>query len=342
MMLAKLARWHQRSEGATAALFALLLPVIIGMAALTVDVAHAFVERRELQNAADAGALAAAAYLPTNNPAILNRARDAAIDYAGRNGAVIAPADVVFSSVRQTNDTVTVRTAGVVGFAFAGVLGVSFGAVSSRGAGQLGMLGALPNGGVMPWGIEEPVGGFDFGATYCLKLDSGNPNNQACQGPNQGNFHALDIDQLGNDSASTYEDRIINGSYNPIKVTDIRNVSRGNMSGPTAKGTGCQGNSGRISGNNDVFSDVVVVNDAGIHTVLDWNNPRIVLIPLVDFIGKDDAEILGFLVFFIEGCTPNGGVLGTFIETFIPDGEWSPVPVGGSGGASSRKLRLIE
>jgi hypothetical protein len=46
-------------------LYALLLPVLLGMAALVVDVGHAFVLKRHLQKSADAAALAAAFELPS-------------------------------------------------------------------------------------------------------------------------------------------------------------------------------------------------------------------------------------------------------------------------------------
>jgi hypothetical protein len=63
-------------KGAVIVLVAILLVVFIGMAALAIDVYHLFVVRNELQNAADAGALAGAKVLyyndtdndPDNNP----------------------------------------------------------------------------------------------------------------------------------------------------------------------------------------------------------------------------------------------------------------------------------
>jgi hypothetical protein len=50
-------------------MFALLLPALLGMAALVVDVGHAFVVKRHLQKAADAAALAAAFELPNTGNA---------------------------------------------------------------------------------------------------------------------------------------------------------------------------------------------------------------------------------------------------------------------------------
>jgi hypothetical protein len=53
-----------RQKGQTLVLIAIVLPVLLGMGALALDVAHLFVEKRHTQNAVDAAALAAASQLP--------------------------------------------------------------------------------------------------------------------------------------------------------------------------------------------------------------------------------------------------------------------------------------
>jgi Flp pilus assembly protein TadG len=68
-------------SGATAVMVALTLVVLLGIAALAVDVGYYLVQRTKAQTAADAGALAAASYLPDAIPS----ARAAAIDFATRN-----------------------------------------------------------------------------------------------------------------------------------------------------------------------------------------------------------------------------------------------------------------
>jgi hypothetical protein len=51
-------RYNRNQRGVTAILVALLMVVFLGLAALAVDISHLYVVRNELQNAADAGALA--------------------------------------------------------------------------------------------------------------------------------------------------------------------------------------------------------------------------------------------------------------------------------------------
>ncbi len=76
-----------RSRGAVAILVCFMLPIFMGIAALTIDLGVIYNTRADLQRAADAGALAAAAALANNQFASdpLGAARQAAIDMVGSN-----------------------------------------------------------------------------------------------------------------------------------------------------------------------------------------------------------------------------------------------------------------
>ena len=75
-----------REAGQVLILFTLLLPILLGMAGLVVDVGNAFAERRSLQKAADAAALAAA-----QDPA---HAHSIAQSYSAANGGPAATSAV--------------------------------------------------------------------------------------------------------------------------------------------------------------------------------------------------------------------------------------------------------
>ena len=109
-------RVRRREGGAVAILVALALAVLIGFAGIVLDLGRLFVNKTELQNAADACALAAASQLvcdPSAGPcpaAFLQDAEAAGIFVAARNtsdfqdGAVtIAPADVKFHTAIGPN-----------------------------------------------------------------------------------------------------------------------------------------------------------------------------------------------------------------------------------------------
>ena len=96
-------RQLQKEKGVIAILMALLLPILIGFGAFAIDISYRFLIRSELQNAADATALAAAACLYGRaNCGNLNSAkpdwttaRQSAIDYVSKNSAANIPlADV--------------------------------------------------------------------------------------------------------------------------------------------------------------------------------------------------------------------------------------------------------
>jgi len=333
----RLLRSITSDRGVSTVIFALTLPLILGMNAVVIDGTRVFVERRALQNAADAAALAAASYLPSTNPQVLAQAEQAAIQFAGLNGYQITPADITFDSDAVANDRVRVRTNQDIGFFFAQGFGISLGAVGSHGSAQIGTVGAVGHG-AMPWGVQEPADGFVFGDSYCLKLGSDGQGG-ACSGARQGNFYPIDIDDTGNSSANYYRDLIIYGSANKVRVGDIRNVNTGNMQGPTQQGTGCTGNNGRISGNNSTFEQVIADGESG-DLVLDWSNSRIILIPIVTYPSAHVAEITGFAAFFLDDCGPNGSVVGRFLQTGVPNAEWAPLGSGTDTG--TRVVRLVE
>ena len=85
-------RKRRDESGQALILFALGLAVLLGMAALTIDVGLAYVARRDMQNAADAAALAGADVLLEGQSSGV--AKNAARDLALQNGYDNAAADV--------------------------------------------------------------------------------------------------------------------------------------------------------------------------------------------------------------------------------------------------------
>ena len=93
-------RWgaRARQRGSAAVLFGLLLVVLCGFVALAVDAGHLFKVRAELQNAADAAALAGVRDL-NGTTAHFAAARAASQAYAQANGADGTPVTVSASDV---------------------------------------------------------------------------------------------------------------------------------------------------------------------------------------------------------------------------------------------------
>lgn len=96
-----------RTEGGQAAVVSVLfMTIVLGMAALVLDVGAWFREHRRLQAAADAAALAGAQLLP-DDPA---QAVAVAHEYARKNDATLAPADVAVATRVMPNDTIAVES----------------------------------------------------------------------------------------------------------------------------------------------------------------------------------------------------------------------------------------
>jgi Flp pilus assembly protein TadG len=109
----------RRDEGQVLIQTTIMLLVLLGFVALAVDVGHVYGERRRLQNAADAGALAGAYELCRLSPADVARAR--AIEYMERNGVpadeiaeddVVIEGNVVNVTAQETTDTFLAGFAG--------------------------------------------------------------------------------------------------------------------------------------------------------------------------------------------------------------------------------------
>jgi Flp pilus assembly protein TadG len=110
----------KNERGQAIVLTVLALVVLLGMAALVLDVGAWFHQKRHLQATADAAALAGAQLLPTNP----GGAQAQAITYANKNGGGVAGGDVNVSSSRAGNDTIAVKAKKTNNGIFSRVLGV--------------------------------------------------------------------------------------------------------------------------------------------------------------------------------------------------------------------------
>lgn len=90
----------KNEDGQVLVLFALLIVVLMGFAALVIDVGMVALQKTNLQNAADAAALAGAQDLPT-----VGTAKSTAVAFAGKNGLKATQ-----NGVKKDGDTVTVTT----------------------------------------------------------------------------------------------------------------------------------------------------------------------------------------------------------------------------------------
>jgi hypothetical protein len=136
-----------REAGQVLVQVAILVGVLFAFLALALDGGHFYVERRRMQNAADAGALAGARELCFGNP---SQAEDAATNYAiDRNGAQWATATV------QGAVTVSVVAGETMDTFLAGLMGIWTADVRAEAAAVCA--GAVVAGGISPLAFKYDV-----------------------------------------------------------------------------------------------------------------------------------------------------------------------------------------
>lgn len=108
-------------HGQATVLTAVMLVVLLGMAALVLDIGAWYRADRAAQSTADAAALAGAQALPSSP----SNADTLAIQYADKNGSGVSLGDIAVSSGRMPNDTIRVNLSRPSGGVFTKLFGVS-------------------------------------------------------------------------------------------------------------------------------------------------------------------------------------------------------------------------
>jgi len=312
-------------RGQVVIMVAMLLAVFGGMVALAIDVGAMTADRRDLQNAADAIALAASLELPDEAAAM-----DAAEEWAAKNDIDLARMTVTFVAQNpptEPNPKVIVEVADTHNFVFAPLIGINSAEVGADAA----AIRTSPGGSnaLMPWTVKKAVKDAAVpGQSLVLKYDANNVQT--------GNFGAIRIDGNG---ANVYRDTIKWGSENGLCADSVAdcpypfqtNTETGNMTGPTRVGTDYRVDN--TSGACDEWGEVVQVNPDGTQGLKAACNPfgnggnpnslQVVVIPIINDLcnGNCTVTIKEFALFFLEGygdggCTGNDcEIKGRFINS---------------------------
>lgn len=196
MAVVRGSRGHRRKgceRGQMMVLFVLALAVLLGFTAMSIDVGLFLHQRRDLQNDADAAALAGAGYLPDENLAV-QKAQEWVNKNFDDGDEVVKSIQV--STYRAPNDRITVEVEQEVSFVFGRALGLV-----SETMGASATAGRVPvvAGCVAPWAIQGIVNdagtdyGLDSDALYIFHLSAGDWETP-------GNFGALGIYGSGTDA----------------------------------------------------------------------------------------------------------------------------------------------
>jgi len=331
-----------RSErGAVIIFFAFFMILMLGFAALSADLAKLMVTRTQLQNAADAAALAGASAVDFELGAIdpdtaLARAQDTAVrNRAFRSEATpveLRAQDVEFPTPLRVRVTArrTVDAGGSMITHLAQVLGIPSLEMTADATAEADTTGRVCDGLVPMGPVEPPQSGWfdpDCSKTYELKVGAGEGE--------QGNYELLEFPDCNQGPCAGMEGGaaircLAEHGYGCCLDQDqeFTLTEPGNKVGPFRQGMGA-----RFDADTDQREGICYSEYRG-------NGQRVLPVPIIesyDVNGKKFVRIIKFSAFFMkERPRGNGTLTGQFIHDIIP-GEG-----GGRGGGTLFVLRLVE
>jgi hypothetical protein len=302
-------------RGQAIVLMTLSLVVIMGMAALVLDVGNWFHTKRRLQGTADAAALAGAQLLPNDS----SGAQSQALAYANKNGGDVAGANITVTSTVLPNDTISVRARKTDPGIFSGILGIASADIDARAKARVGPPSRAKYVAPMVVYCDHPLihncngnSTPDFFSNTTMDYDPmGAP----------GAFGMLNLGGESNPGASEEADWILHGFNKYLGLGNYR-------SDPGAK-----------------FSS------SNIQDALEVRRGTVLLFPVFRVLGgtgqNAEYEIIGWIGFHLNTYEVHGNnaTLHGYFTEFIAQGILASTGGGESGPSSSfgvKSIQLIE
>lgn len=315
-----------RESGQTIGMLAVFITVLLGMCVLAIDVGSWYQQKRSVQSAADAAALAGASQLVVSTSAATTQAQT---QYA-KNGLNSDTVTYTVTTDLVANDSVTVTASRSVSNWFGRVFGVNSTTITATSRATIESYTAVPaNANVVPWGIMKNA--FVPGQSYSIYTDGSSPNNGALS-MNTWTGSVCN----GTSGGADYKNEISGAlSICPVSVGDTIPVKTGQNAGPTS-----QGIDSRIT-SWDPVSAIATVGANGAATIIKPSSPQLVLLPVVVNAadgstnwpaGSGNVKVVGFALFVITGYTQNGKqVQGEYITAQMSNTTWTTGAWTGTG-----------
>lgn len=318
-------------QGVTLPLLALMTVALLGMVALSVDIGTLTLQRRRLQNAVDAAALAGAQELPDSTSAADSKATGW-LSKNGVGGSDVSTVTITSSKAttyitnNNIKDTIQVQSRRTVNFGFAKALKIAKGNTTTTAKVQIGSI--VGGTGIMPFGLLDLNGkntdGFGYTFNQQVKLEQ--PPGNAF-GP--GNYGLLALDgKGGNDLRDVISQ---GGSKTLYRVGDEVTTEPGQKTGPVK-----QGLDNWATSNKDTMDGSDCNNWEASHSysgnklnIVAKCRYRVIVIPIIDEWpnGRKDVEILGFAQVYLAERDHKDGITGYFLDDNIsrPGMIWGPL-----------------
>ena len=281
-------KYSKRSERAQlVVVLALVLPVLIGAMAMSADVGLLYFNWQCLQSAADAGAVAGAAYLPSDSTTAISTANA----FVAKNR--ILASEITSTTVSGDAQSLNIKLARTVPYGFALLLGLVSGTVSAQATAQIQTIGKAI--GVTPIGID-----------YRTMYSSGQVVTLIQGQVGAGNWGAL---ALGGSGASNLSQNIEYGYQGSIATSDMVTTETGLSVGPIRSAFNFLINEGQSEDPSGTFAS---------HTPTD---PRVLIVPMVDFSsinGNSQVPVKGFAALWLVAVNGQDTIQTYFINQVAP------------------------
>jgi Flp pilus assembly protein TadG len=302
----------RRESGQATVVTLIFLVVLLGMAALVLDIGSWYRADRATQSTADAAALAGAQVLPYDTA----NASSLALQYANKNGGGLSSSQIHITKSLNDNDTIQVHVSKGANGVFTKLFGVNTVTVGSNATARASLMQSAQY--VAPIGVNLKHDKLK-GTTGCPCFGVGNMTTIPL-GKNgaPGSFDLLNIDgSKGGTGGQTLADWILHGysGYLPI--------------GSYLSDTGAK------------WNDSLVQNalEQRMHTTL--------LFPVYDILTGSGANavyhVVGWVGFYLTGHTANGssGSITGYFTQVVWDGIESTSSDGSNPDLGARVVKLV-
>lgn len=306
----------RNDNGQATVLTLVFLTVLLGMAALVLDIGSWYRADRATQSTADAAALAGAQALPYD-PA---NASSLALQYAGKNGGGLSPADITVSQSLVPNDTISVHVRGTAKGIFTKLFGVKSVSVGSTAKARASLMNSAQYVAPIGVNIKHPM----------LK---GGPSSCPCFG--SGTLTTLPLGKTG-----------APGSFDLLNIDG----SKGGTGGQTLADWILHGYSGYLPIGSYLSDTGAKWNDSLVQNALQQRiaNDPVLLFPVYDQLSGSGSNaqyhVVGWVGFHVTGMTANGvsgSITGWFTQV-IWDGIESTAGDGSNPDLGARTVKLID
>jgi Flp pilus assembly protein TadG len=302
------------NSGQATVVTVIFLVVLLGMAALVLDIGSWYRADRATQSTADAAALAGAQALPYN-PA---NASSLALQYSGKNGGGLSSSDIQITTGLDANDTIQVHVRRSAPGVFTKLFGVNTVNVGSTAKARASLMQSAQYVAPIGVNIKHPM----------LKGNSSCP----CFGP--GNSTTLPLGKTG-----------APGSFDLLNIDG----SKGGTGGQTLADWITKGYSGYLPIGSYLSDTGAKWNDSLVQNALDQrmaSNP-VLLFPVYDKLSGSGSNaiyhVVGWVGFHITGHSASGSsgsITGWFTQV-VWDGIESTAGDGSNPDLGARVVKLV-